>query len=275
VNSGWLLPVVGWGILNGLGSSMIGVGMLPILEHALNSASRFRLFELSDINAPVLKRMLSLAPGTYTHSLSVANLAESACSAIGANAMLARVGAYYHDIGKIDQAEYFIENQTSFNKHDELKPSLSAAVIKAHVKMGIEKARELDLPDEVFDIIAQHHGRGVIKYFYQRALENGEKAGVASEEYSYAGVPPRSREAAVVMLADTVEAASRTLKKPTIAKLEKFVWDIIMERFTSHELGESELTLRDLEVIKKSFVQVLAGYFHSRIEYPKIKEAVR
>jgi putative nucleotidyltransferase with HDIG domain len=275
VNSGWLLPVVGWGILNGLGSSMIGVGLLPILEHALNSASRFRLFELSDINAPVLKRMLSLAPGTYTHSLSVANLAESACSAIGANAMLARVGAYYHDIGKIDQAEYFIENQTSFNKHDELKPSLSAAVIKAHVKMGIEKARELDLPDEVFDIIAQHHGRGVIKYFYQRALENGEKAGVASEEYSYAGVPPRSREAAVVMLADTVEAASRTLKKPTIAKLEKFVWDIIMERFTSHELGESELTLRDLEVIKKSFVQVLAGYFHSRIEYPKIKEAVR
>jgi putative nucleotidyltransferase with HDIG domain len=275
VNGGWLLPVLGWGILNGLGSSMVGLGLLPILEHALNSASRFRLFELSDVNAPVLKRMLSLAPGTYTHSLSVANLAESACSAIGANAMLARVGAYYHDIGKIDQAEYFIENQTSFNKHDELKPSLSAAVIKAHVKMGIEKARELDLPDEVFDIIAQHHGRGVIKYFYQRALENGEKANVASEDYSYPGVPPRSREAAVVMLADTVEAASRTLKKPTIAKLEKFVWDIIMEKFTSHELGESELTLLDLEVIKKSFVQVLAGYFHSRIEYPKIKEAVR
>jgi putative nucleotidyltransferase with HDIG domain len=275
VNGGWLLPVVGWGILNGLGSSMVSLGLLPIFEHALNAATRFRLIELSDVNAPVLKRMLSLAPGTYTHSLSVANLAESGCSAINANALLARVGAYYHDIGKTDQAEYFIENQTSFNKHDELKPSLSAAVLKAHVKMGIEKARELDLPDEVIDIIAQHHGQGVIKYFYQRALENDEKASVASEDYSYPGVPPSSREAAVVMLADTVDAASRTLKKPTMAKLDKFVWDVIMDKFTSHELGDSELTLRDLEVIKKSFVQVLAGYFHSRIEYPKIKEAVR
>jgi len=275
VNGGWVLPAVGWGILNGLGCSMLGLGLLPILEHSLNTASRFRLIELSDVNAPMLKRMLSLAPGTYSHSLSVANLAESACSAINANAILARVGAYYHDIGKIEQAEYFIENQTAYNKHDELKPSLSAAVIKAHVKIGIEKARELDLPDEVLDIIAQHHGRGIIKYFYQRALENGQKANVASEDYSYPGVPPRSREAAVVMLADTVEAAARTLKKPTIAKLDKFVWDIIMDKFTSHELGDSELTLRDLELIKKSFVQVLAGYFHSRIEYPKLKEAVR
>ncbi|MBN1834804.1 MAG: HDIG domain-containing protein [Spirochaetales bacterium] len=274
-NGGWALSAAGWGILNGLGCSMLSLGLLPILEHALNTASRFRLIELSDVNSPVLKRMLSLAPGTYTHSLSVANLAESACSAIGANALLARVGAYYHDIGKIEQAEYFIENQTAYNKHDELKPSLSAAVIKAHVKMGIEKARELDLPDEVMEIIAQHHGRGVIKYFYQRALENGQNGNVTSEDYSYPGVPPRSREAAVVMLADTVEAASRTLKKPTIAKLDKFVWDIVMDKFTSHELGESELTLRDLELIKKSFVQVLAGYFHSRIEYPKAKEAVR
>ena len=275
VTGGWMLPVLGWAILNGLGSSMVCLGVLPVLEHALNAASRFRLIELSDVNAPVLKRMLSLAPGTYTHSLSVANLAESACSAINANALLARVGAYYHDIGKTEQAEYFIENQHSFNIHDELKPSLSAAVIKAHVKLGIEKARELDLPDEVIDIIAQHHGRGVIKYFYQRALENGEKAKVASEEYSYPGAPPASREAAVVMLADTVEAASRTLKKTTVAKLDKFVWDIIMDKFTSHEIGESDLALRDLEVIRKSFVQVLAGYFHSRIEYPKIKEAVR
>jgi putative nucleotidyltransferase with HDIG domain len=270
-----VLPAAGWGILNGLGCSMLSLGLLPILEHALNTASRFRLIELSDVNAPVLKRMLSLAPGTYSHSLSVANLAESACSAINANAILARVGAYYHDIGKIEQAEYFIENQTAYNKHDELKPSLSAAVIKAHVKLGIEKARELDLPEEVLDVIAQHHGRGVIKYFYQRALEKGENGNVASEDYSYPGTSPRSREAAVVMLADAVEAASRTLKKPTIAKLDRFVWEIIMEKFTSHELGDSELTLRDLEVIKKSFVQVLAGYFHSRIEYPKVKEAVR
>jgi putative nucleotidyltransferase with HDIG domain len=275
IGRSWLLPVLGWSLLNGFVSSMISLGFLPVLEHGLNTASRFRLIELSDLNAPILKRMLSLAPGTYNHSISVANLAESACSAIGANALLARVGAYYHDIGKIEQAEYFIENQTSYNKHDELKPSLSAAVIKSHLKMGIEKARELSLPQEVQEIISQHHGRGVIKYFYQRALENGEKTNVTSDDYSYQGYRPSSKEAAVVMLADTVEAATRTLKKPTIAKLERFVWDIIMEKFISPELGDSQLTFRDLETIKKSFVQVLAGYYHSRIEYPKVKEAAR
>ncbi len=275
IGRSWLLPVLGWSFLNGFVSSMISLGFLPILEHGLNTASRFRLIELSDLNAPILKRMLSLAPGTYNHSISVANLAESACSSIGANALLARVGAYYHDIGKIEQAEYFIENQTSYNKHDELKPSLSAAVIKSHLKMGIEKARELSLPREVQEIISQHHGRGVIKYFYQRALEKGEKTNVTSDDYSYQGYRPSSKEAAVVMLADTVEAAARTLKKPTIAKLEKFVWDIIMEKFTTQELGDSQLTFRDLETIKKSFVQVLAGYYHSRIEYPKVKEAAR
>jgi putative nucleotidyltransferase with HDIG domain len=275
IGRSWLLPVLGWSLLNGFISSMISLGFLPILEHGLNTASRFRLIELSDLNAPILKRMLSLAPGTYNHSISVANLAESACSAVGANALLARVGAYYHDIGKIEQAEYFIENQTSYNKHDELKPSLSAAVIKAHLKMGIEKARELSLPQEVQEIISQHHGRGVIKYFYQRALDKSEDTNVTSDDYSYQGYRPSSKEAAVVMLADTVEAATRTLIKPTIAKLEKFVWDIIMEKFASQELGDSQLTFRDLETIKKSFVQVLAGYYHSRIEYPKVKEAAR
>ncbi len=275
IGRSWLLPVLGWSLLNGFVSSMISLGFLPILEHGLNTTNRFRLIELSDLNAPILKRMLSLAPGTYNHSISVANLAESACSAIGANALLARVGAYYHDIGKIEQAEYFIENQTSYNKHDELKPSLSAAVIKSHLKMGIEKARELSLPQEVQEIISQHHGRGVIKYFYQRALEKDEKTNVTSDDYSYQGYRPSSKEAAVVMLADTVEAATHTLKKPTIAKLEKFVWDNIMEKFVSQELGDSQLTFRDLETIKKSFVQVLAGYYHSRIEYPKVKEAAR
>ncbi len=272
---GWLFQILGWSVANGFASGIISLGFLPLLEHSLNTASRFRLIELSDLNAPILRRMLSLAPGTYNHSISVANLAESACSAIGANALLARVGAYYHDIGKIEQAEYFIENQTSFNKHDELKPSLSAAVIKSHLKIGIEKARELSLPEEVQQIISQHHGRGLIKYFYQRALEKGEKSNVTSDDYSYQGLRPASKEAAVVMLADSVEAATHTLKKPTIAKLEKFVWDVIMEKFISQELGESELTFRDLEIIKKRFVQVLAGYYHSRIEYPKVKEAVR
>jgi putative nucleotidyltransferase with HDIG domain len=270
-----LLPAFGWGLTNGFLGSLAALGLMPVFEHLLNVASRFRLIELSDLNSPIFKRMLSLAPGTYSHSISVANLAESACNAMNANALLARVGAYYHDIGKIDQAEYFIENQNSYNKHDELKPSLSAAVIKAHLKAGTEKARELELPEEVRDIIAQHHGKGVIKFFYHRALQNEDSGNIPPEEYSYPGERPKTKEAAVVMLADTVEAVSRTLKKPTIAKLEKFVWSIIMDKFNSNELGECDLTLADLETIRRSFVQVLAGYFHSRIEYPKAREAVR
>jgi putative nucleotidyltransferase with HDIG domain len=273
--SGWLLPALGWSLINGFLCSLIALGFLPLLEHLLNASTRFRLRELSDLNAPTLKRMLNLAPGTYSHSISVANLAESACSDIGANALLARVGAYYHDIGKIDQAEYFIENQRAFNKHDDLKPSLSVAVIKSHLKMGVEKAKEIALPPEIIDIISQHHGRGVIQYFYQRALENNKKKNVPAEDFAYPGNRPGSKEAAVVMLADAVEAASRTLKKPSIAKLEKFVWSIIMEKFTENELSESDLTLKDLEVIKKNFVQILAGYYHSRIEYPKMKEEGR
>jgi putative nucleotidyltransferase with HDIG domain len=270
-----LLAAPVWGLGNAFLGSLLTLGLLPAFEHLLNAASRFRLIELSDLNAPIMKRMLAQAPGTYSHSISVANLAESACSAMGADALLARVGAYYHDIGKIEQSEYFIENQNSYNKHDDMKPSLSAAVIRAHVKLGIERARELDLPAEVRDIIAQHHGRGIIKYFYHRAQENEESREIPSEEYSYPGERPRSREAAVVMLADAAEAASRTLRKPTMAKLDKVVWGLIMEKFNSAELGECALTLGDLETIRRSFVRVLAGYFHSRIEYPKTREPAR
>ncbi|MGA2480578.1 MAG: HDIG domain-containing metalloprotein [Spirochaetia bacterium] len=225
--------------------------------------------ELSDLNSALFKRMLSQAPGTYTHSISVANLAETASEAIGANALLARVSAYYHDIGKVDQADYFVENQKAYNRHDELRPSLSVAVIKSHVRIGIEKARELKLPQAIIDIIAQHHGRGLITYFYHRAVKEGKNPRVSRDDYSYPGVRPRSKEAAVLMLADSVEAASRTLKRPTEARLDAFVHEMIMEKFTSGELGDSMLTLRDLELIRKSFVHILEGYFHTRIEYPR------
>jgi hypothetical protein len=231
--------------------------------------------ELSDLNSPVFKRMLSQAPGTYTHSISVANLAETACEAIGANALLARVSAYYHDIGKIEQADYFIENQKSFNRHDEMKPSLSAAVIKSHVRIGIEKARELKLPQAIVDIIAQHHGRGLITYFYHRAVTEAKSPRVSREDYSYPGVRPRTREAAVLMLADAVEAATRSLKRPTEARLERDVQQIIMDKFTTGELGDSSLTLRDLEAIRRSFVHILEGYFHTRIEYPRVRREQR
>ncbi|MEJ5189561.1 MAG: HDIG domain-containing metalloprotein, partial [Breznakiellaceae bacterium] len=181
----------------------------------------------------------------------------------------------YHDIGKMEQSEYFIENQNGYNKHDELEdPFLSATVIRSHVKQGVEKARALGLPQEVIDIIAEHHGNSVIAWFYNEALKKDDAAQVS--DFSYPGNPPRSREAAVVMLADTVEAAVRTLKKPTMARLEKFIQELIMDKFEQGQLSRSELTFRDLEIIKNSFVKVLAGHYHARIEYPKalFKEAL-
>jgi putative nucleotidyltransferase with HDIG domain len=274
VRANEVLSAVLGGAANGFGSGLLVLGFLPLLEHVLNAPTRFRLLELSDLNAPIFKKMLNQATGTYNHSLTVASLAESACNAIGANALLARVGAYYHDIGKVDQAEYFIENQSGSNRHDSLKPNLSAAIIKSHVKIGIEKGRELGLPEEVIDFIAQHHGKGLITYFYHRALDadhEGAQAPVSLDDYSYPGERPDSKESAVVMLADVVEAATRALKRPTAAKLERVVWQIILERFHSGELNRSPLQFQELERIKRSFVQVLAGHFHSRIEYPRAR----
>ena len=270
---GRFLPLAAWGLANGFFCSILTLGFLPVFEYFLNAPTRFKLMELSDLNSPIFKRMLSQAPGTYTHSISVANLAETACEAIGANSLLARVSAYYHDIGKVDQADYFVENQKEHNRHDEMKPSLSVAVIKSHVRIGIEKARELKLPQAIVDIIAQHHGRGLIAFFYNRAVREGKNPRVSRDDYSYPGVRPRTREAAVLMLADGVEAASRTLKRPTEARLERLVRDMIMEKFSSGELGDSNLTLKDLELIRKSFVHILEGYFHTRIEYPKLVQA--
>jgi putative nucleotidyltransferase with HDIG domain len=267
------------GAFNGIVSGMLVLGFLPPLEHALNAVTVFRLIELSDLNAPILKRLLTTAPGTYSHSVMVGNLAESACQDIGANALLARVGAYYHDIGKMEQPDYFVENQTVYNKHDDIAPRLSATVIRSHVKIGVEKARLLGLPREVTEIIAEHHGNSVISWFYNEALKRegaDSKSTVNMEDFTYPGRPPRSRESAVVMLADVTEAATRTLKKPSAARLEKFIQELIMNKVEHGQLSESELTFRDLETIKNAFVRVLAGYYHSRIEYPKlppVKEA--
>ena len=260
--------VLFWAALNGIVSGMLLLGVLPPLEHALNAATTFRLIELSDLNAPILRRLFTAASGTYSHSIMVANLAEQACQDIGANALLARVGAYYHDIGKMDNPDYFVENQTDYNRHDDLNPRLSVTVIRSHVKLGVEKARSLGLPPVVIDIIAEHHGNSVIQWFYKKATEQEEQ--VNSDDFSYPGPPPRSRESAVVMLADVTEAAVRTLVKPTVAKMEKFIQQLIDDKVKYGQLAQSELTFRDLETIKNAFVRVLAGYYHSRIEYPRI-----
>jgi putative nucleotidyltransferase with HDIG domain len=264
-----------WAAFNGIASGMLVLGFLPPLEHALNAATSFRLVELSDLNSPVLRRLFTVAPGTYSHSIMVANLAESACQDIKANAALARVGAYYHDIGKMENPMYFVENQNEYNPHDAMDPKLSATVIRSHVKLGVEKARQLGLPREVIDIVAEHHGNSIITWFYSKALKQEDtdvkKAAVNVEDYSYTGNPPRSRESAVVMLADVAEAAIRTLDKPTPAKMEKFIQELFAAKVEHGQLSRSELTFRDLEKIKKAFVGVLTGYYHSRIEYPKIE----
>lgn len=257
----------------GILSGIIVVFILPVLENLFNLPTDFRLVELTTMNSKTLKRMAVMARGTYSHSVAVAELSESACEAIGANHLLARVGAYYHDIGKIDQPEYFIENQNGDNKHDELKPSLSAVVIKSHVKVGIEKAKEIGLPQEVIDILAQHHGSDVISYFYREALSNNEKGSkISPEDFSYNGTPPMTKEAAVVMLADSVDAVSRTLKQPTTTKLDKIIWKIIMEKIEHKQLIYCDLSLKELEIIKNSFIMILAGRFHTRIEYPEARE---
>jgi putative nucleotidyltransferase with HDIG domain len=260
--------VLFWTAFNGAASGMLVMGILPVIEQALNAATPFRLIELSDLNSPVLKRLFNAAPGTYSHSLMVANLAESACQEIGADALLARVGAYYHDIGKMEQPEYFVENQTNYNKHHDISPRLSATVIRNHVKVGLEKARALGLPAAVTAFIAEHHGSSLITWFYNEALKQEGQASVA--DFIYPGNPPRSRESAVVMLADITEAAVRTLKKPTAAKLEKYLQELFDAKAASGQLSQSELTFRDLDTIKNAFVKVLTGYYHSRIEYPKV-----
>jgi putative nucleotidyltransferase with HDIG domain len=255
---------------NGFISGILALGFLTPLESLLNTASVFRLMDLSDLNNPLMRRMLLTAAGTYNHSILVASLAENACKRIGANALLARVGAYYHDIGKMDQPEYFVENQKGENKHDEINPSLSASVIRSHVKKGLEKARSLHLPQQVIDIIAEHHGNSVIAYFYNEAREKDPS--VNPEDFSYTGMPPSSKESAVVMLADTAEAACRTLDKPSVPRLDKFIRQLINAKVEHGQLDNCGLTFRDISVIKDSFVQILAGYYHSRIEYPEQKE---
>ncbi len=266
-------PVLLAGLLggaNGLTCALLALAFLPLLEQALNAPTRFRLMELSDLNAPILKRLFNVAPGTYSHSVSVAHLAESACREIGADPLLARVGAYYHDIGKIEQPEYFIENQAGYNKHEEINPRLSATVIRSHVKIGAERARALGLPEAVVEIIAQHHGNQVIAWFYDQAKK--AEGGADADDFTYPGQPPASREAAVVMLADAVEAASRTLKRPTMTRLEEFIREIIMDKVKHGQLDRCDLTFKDLDSIRTSFTRILAGHFHSRIEYPRMKE---
>ncbi|MCR5289858.1 MAG: HDIG domain-containing protein [Treponema sp.] len=266
-----LLPLFAGLAFNGFISGILALGFLTPLELLLNTASVFRLMDLSDLNNPLMRRMLLTASGTYNHSMMVATLAENACRVIGANPLVARVGAYYHDIGKMDQAEYFVENQqTGINKHNDINPSLSVSVIRSHVKKGVEKAVQMRLPKQIVDIISEHHGNSLIAYFYGEAKKKDPS--VAPEDFSYTGTPPTTKESAVVMLADTVEAACRTLENPTMPRLDKFIQQLLNGKVEHHQLDNCPLTFRDITLIKESFVQLLGGYYHNRIEYPDQKD---
>lgn len=265
---------VGLGFLGGVLSGLLVSGISPLLE-LLGYTTNIRLLEIANLNHPLLKEMSMEAPGTYHHSIMVGNLAETAAESIGANPLLARVGGLYHDIGKVGnktKPSYFIENQeVGSNPHDKLEPSMSALILVSHVKNGVDKAREHRLASPIIDIIQQHHGTSLIKFFYSKALEKSGKnqATVTEDKYRYPGPRPQSKEAALVMLADVTEAACRTLTEPTPAQIQKRVQGLINSLFNEGQLDQSMLTLKDVHAITNSLVRAFQAILHSRIDYPE------
>ena len=245
--------------------------LLWVFERAFDITTDLTLLELSDTNRPLLKELSIRAPGTFNHSLQVANLAEAAADAIGANALLTRVGALYHDIGKMVKPEYFVENQRSQkNPHDQVKPRMSSLIIASHVKEGLEIGRNYNLPKLVLSFIPMHHGTTLIEYFYKKAqeMEEGEQGSVLESEFRYPGPRPNSRETGILMLADSVEAASRSINEPTHKRLEGLIESIFKARVNDHQLDDTDLTFRDLDKIKETFLAMLIGIHHGRVKYP-------
>jgi putative nucleotidyltransferase with HDIG domain len=291
----WFYPTANdWGMIglqsalaigNGIVTATIVGGVLPMLENVFGITTDISWLEASDLNHPLLRRMTIEAPGTYHHSLVVANLAEAAAEAIGANATLCRVCSYFHDVGKLVKPEYFTENMSfERNPHDDLAPTMSALIIIAHVKEGVDLALKYRLNQRIIDIIQEHHGTSLVRYFYQRAIQQHEdaRAGgkimklreddipeVKEESFRYSGPKPQTKESAIVSLADTIESASRSLEKPTPQKIETLVKELIDERISDRQLDDCDLTLGELKVIADRFRFTLLSMLHTRIAYPK------
>lgn len=263
-----IVASAGHGALNALASILLALLLLPIAESYTGIETDLTLLEWSDLNRPLMQRLSLEAPGTFAHSMVIANLADAGCRAIGANALLARVGSYYHDIGKIGRPQYFVENQPKGrNPHDALGPDDSARIIRNHVEDGLALAAEHKLPRVLRAFITEHHGTGQISYFLDRAREHG--GAVDAEAFAYPGPVPRSAETAVVMLADGVEAAARVLNEPTPQRVRDVIDHIVRQRLDQGQLREAPLTLAQLEVVKEQFARVLSGMYHSRIDYPR------
>jgi len=257
------------GIINGVLASILTIGTLPFLETAFGITTPVKLLELSNPSHPLLKRLMVDAPGTYNHSILVGNLGEAAADAIGADSLLVRVGSYFHDIGKIKRPYFFIENQPAMeNPHQKITPTLSTLIITSHVKDGVELAKEHKFPQVILDIIEQHHGTGLVSYFYHKAKEGDKPENILESDFRYQAHKPQSREAAIIMLADSVQAAVHVLEKPTKGILESKVREIIRLKLEDGQLSECDLTFKDIDIIIQTFVRVLNGIFHSRIEYP-------
>ncbi|HEX6747519.1 MAG TPA: HDIG domain-containing protein [Longimicrobium sp.] len=270
---GWSLHEIGWsalfGAVNATGSSLLAVGFLPVAEWFTRVTTNQTLQELADPKHPLLHRLSVEAPGTYAHTISVANLAEAVCTAIGANALLARVGVYYHDIGKIVKPQYFIENQPrGRNPHDKLKPAMSAAIVRSHVAEGLKLAEQYKLPDAVKAFIAQHHGTQPISFFLQQAKETDPNCRVEARDFAYLGPKPQTRETAVVMLADSVESAARVLQDPTPERIRELVDRIVNGKIAAGQLDQCPLTLKEIAITREVLTRALASMYHHRVDYP-------
>jgi putative nucleotidyltransferase with HDIG domain len=260
--------------LGGIGAGIVTAGLAPLVEIAFGYTTDISLLELANLDRPILRKLMIEAPGTYHHSVIVGSLVEAAASEIGANHLLAKVCGYYHDIGKSKKPLYFIENQKAGkNKHDKLAPSMSSLILIAHVKDGVEIARENKLGQVIIDTIRQHHGTSLIKYFYEKAKQRRGEDAVNIDDFRYPGPKPQTREAGLVMLADVVEAASRTLENPTPSRIQGLVQNLINNIFSDGQLDECELTLKDLHKIARSFNKILNGIHHHRIEYTEKRAA--
>jgi hypothetical protein len=270
-NWGEFGAALGWGFGSAATAVFLAMGLLPFLEWASGRTTDLTLLELADLNRPLLRQLLVEAPGTYHHSIIVGNLAESAAEGIGANSLLARVGAYYHDIGKLHRPEFFAENQRrGENPHDALPPQASARIISRHVEDGVEMARRAGLPEVVIDVVREHHGTTRLSFFWHRAAEEGSGEQPSVSDFIYPGPRPRSKETAVVMLADSVEAASRVMRDPSPDVLRELVRRIVEIKLEEDQFDEADLTFHDLAVVQERLLGVLVGIHHQRIDYPTL-----
>jgi putative nucleotidyltransferase with HDIG domain len=267
-----LLTCVPAGFISGIMSSIVAMICVPVLESVWNYTTDVKLLELSNLNHPLLKNMIVKSPGTYHHSMMVGSMVEAAAEEIGANPLLGKVMSYYHDIGKMEHANYFIENQKmGHNPHDHISPYMSKTLLIAHVKDGVELGIQHKLGKPIIDGIIQHHGTTLISFFYNKALDqkSEDDPDVSEEEFRYPGPKPQFREAALCMLADSIEAAARSLDEPTPVRLQNIVRNIVQRKFMEGQLDECDLNLKDLSKVEAAFTRILLGIYHQRIDYPK------